>query len=383
MNASEYKVRSENVNYNEATNIQFTSGTTGKPKGATLSHLNLLNNAKLMGDSTHLTQEDRICLPVPMYHCFGMVLGELSAMLNGAAVVFPSFGFQAAPTLKALSEEKCTSMYGVPTMFNDVVREQIKHKMDLVHAKKGLAAGSVVPPDLMEACIQHLNLKGLQIAYGMTELSPACHITPSDLDLDKRTTTVGMIMPHTEAKIVETNYDENEGDLVVEENPKVCLVNESGELWVRGYAVMMGYWNDEVKTEKAINKEGWMQTGDLATMDEQGCFKITGRLKDTIIRGGENIYPTEIEEILRTHPDIHDAQIIGQPDKRLGETVRCVLIMKPGKTELTLEQVRDFCEEKMAKYKIPAHLDITDEYPATATKKVVKNELKKQFNFAI
>lgn len=345
------------LNPDDAINIQFTSGTTGAPKGATLSHYNIVNNARFVTDRINLTDSDRLCIPVPLYHCFGMVMGVLGAVSKGAAMVFPGEAFDPATTLQALSKERCTAVYGVPTMFVAMLQEMESKTVDLGSLRTGVMAGALCPIDVMERVNNQMNMHEVTICYGMTETSPVSFQSFVDDPIDKRCGTVGRVHPHLEVKIVDT-----EGTIVP--------VGEQGELCTRGYSVMKGYWNDDEQTRESI-VDGWMHTGDLATLDEEGFCSIVGRVKDMIIRGGENIYPREIEEYLFRHPEISEAQVFGIPDKKYGEEVCVWIIRKPG-TDLAEETIRQFCHGQIAHYKVPKHIRIVDEIPMTITGKPQK-----------
>jgi len=339
-------------------NIQFTSGTTGAPKGATLTHHNIINNGYFVAKRQKFTEADKLCIPVPLYHCFGMVMGVLGCVTHGASMVFPSEAFEPEATLKAVAAEKCTALYGVPTMFIAQLETSSFKSHDLSSLRTGAMAGSPCPIEVMKRVINDMHMRDVTIAYGMTETSPVSFQCSPDDPLDKRVGTVGTIMPFVEVKIIDS-----EG----------LTVGRSiqGELVTRGYSVMQGYWNDSARTADAIDKAGWMHTGDLAVMDDEGYVSITGRSKDMIIRGGENIYPREIEEFLYTHPAIADAQVFGVPDDKLGEAVAVWIQVKPDGA-LDLESLRDFCKNKIAHYKIPAYIKVVDEFPMTITGKIQK-----------
>jgi fatty-acyl-CoA synthase len=338
-------------------NIQFTSGTTGAPKGATLTHYNIANNARFVTGRINFTEQDRLCIPVPLYHCFGMVMGTLGCVAQGAAMVFSGEAFDARETLSAISKTRCTAVYGVPTMFVAMLDEITNGDYDLSSLRTGIMAGALCPEEIMRGVNDRMNMGEVTICYGMTETAPVSFQSFVDDPTDKRCATVGRIHPHLEVKIIDPA-----GNIVP--------VGEKGELCTRGYSVMHGYWDDPEKTAEAIDPEGWMHTGDLATLDEQGFCTITGRLKDMIIRGGENIYPAEIETFLRRHPDIHEAQVFGIPHEKFGEEV-CVWII-PANTALTKDSVRDFCKGQIAHFKIPAHIRLVDELPLTVTGKPQK-----------
>lgn len=341
----------------DAINIQFTSGTTGAPKGATLSHYNIVNNARFVTDRIELTDRDRLCIPVPLYHCFGMVMGVLGAVSKGAAMVFPGEAFDPVTTLEALSEERCTAVYGVPTMFVAMLQEMETKTVDLGALRTGIMAGAPCPMDVMERVNSRMNMHEVTICYGMTETSPVSFQSFVDDPTDKRCGTVGRIHPHLEVKIIDTD-----GNTVP--------VGAQGELCTRGYSVMKGYWDDDERTRESII-DGWMHTGDLAAFDEQGFCSIVGRVKDMIIRGGENIYPREIEEYLFRHPEVSEAQVFGIPDEKYGEEVCAWIIRKPG-TTLTGDAIRQFCQGQIARYKVPKHIRIVDEIPMTITGKPQK-----------
>ncbi|MGV9614875.1 AMP-binding protein [Nocardia xishanensis] len=351
-------------------NIQYTSGTTGFPKGATLSHHNILNNGYFVGELCGYTEQDRICVPVPFYHCFGMVMGNLAATSHGAAVVIPAPSFDPSATLAAVAQERCTSLYGVPTMFIAVLAEldstleKTGATPDLSSLRTGIMAGSPCPVEVMKRVIDRLGMHEVCICYGMTETSPVSTQTRRDDDLDRRTATVGRVGPHLEVKIVD---------------PATGLTvprGEPGELCTRGYSVMLGYWDQPDKTAEAIDAARWMHTGDVGVMDADGYVAVTGRIKDMVIRGGENIYPREIEEFLYTHPDILDAQVIGVPDEKYGEELMAWIRMREGATPLDAGALRAFCTGKLAHFKIPRYVHIVDEFPMTVTGKIRKAEMR-------
>ena len=344
-------------------NIQYTSGTTGFPKGATLTHRNILNNGYFVGETCRYTPEDRVCIPVPLYHCFGMVLGNLAVTTHGAAMVFPGEAFEPKETLEAVAEERCTSLYGVPTMFIAELADPDFETFDLTSLRTGIMAGSPCPVEVMKQCIERMNMDEVTIAYGMTETSPVSTQTQPDDPIDKRVGSVGQVHPHVEIRIInpETGAEVPRG--------------EAGELCTRGYSVMSGYWNDPERTAESIDDEGWMHTGDLATMDQDGYVNIVGRIKDMVIRGGENIYPREIEEFLYGHPQIREVQVVGVPDRRFGEEVLAWIQTEDG-VELTAEDIREFCRGKIAHYKIPRYVVMTEDYPMTVTGKIQKNKLR-------
>jgi fatty-acyl-CoA synthase len=346
-------------------NIQYTSGTTGYPKAATLSHRNILNNGYLVGELLEYTARDRICIPVPFYHCFGMVMGNLAATSHGACIVIPSPGFDAADTLRAVQAERCTSLYGVPTMFIAELALPEFDDYDLGSLRTGIMAGSPCPVEVMRKVIERMHMPGVSICYGMTETSPVSTQTRSDDPVERRVGTVGRAGPHLEVKVVDPAG-------------RTVPRGVAGEFCTRGYSVMAGYWNDPERTAEVIDADGWMHTGDLAVMDECGYVQITGRIKDLIVRGGENISPREIEEFLHTHPDIVDVQVIGVPDARYGEEVMAVVMLRGAAPALTLEGLREFCAGRIAHFKIPRYLRIVDEFPMTVTGKVRKTEMREQ-----
>ncbi|MBA8959979.1 fatty-acyl-CoA synthase [Rhodococcus percolatus] len=347
-------------------NIQYTSGTTGFPKGATLSHHNILNNGYFVGELCHYTENDRVCIPVPFYHCFGMVMGNLACTSHGATMVIPGPSFDPKATLQAVEAEKCTSLYGVPTMFIAELAEPDFASFDLSSLRTGIMAGSPCPVEVMKQVIEQMRMAEVSICYGMTETSPVSLQTRSDDTIDQRVSTVGRVGPHLEVKIV----DPATGLTVPRGTP--------GELCTRGYSVMLGYWNNPEKTAEAIDAGRWMHTGDIGVMDSDGYVAITGRIKDMVIRGGENVYPREIEEFLYTHPDILDAQVIGVPDAKYGEELMVWVRMKDGAEPLDAVKVREFCTGKLAHYKIPKYVHVVDEFPMTVTGKVRKVEMREQ-----
>jgi fatty-acyl-CoA synthase len=354
--------REAELHFDEPINIQYTSGTTGFPKGATLSHHNILNNGFFIGQTLGYTPADRVCVPVPFYHCFGMVLGNLAIVTHGACIVIPSEAFEAGAALSAVAEERCTSLYGVPTMFIAELGDPSFAAWDLSTLRTGIMAGSPCPVEVMKRVQSEMHMDEITICYGMTETSPVSAQTQRDDPLEKRVGTVGQVHPHVEVKIIEPSG-------------RVVRRGESGELCTRGYSVMLGYWGDEAATREAIDGARWMHTGDLATMDDDGYVNIVGRSKDMIIRGGENIYPREIEEFLYTHPSIADAQVIGVPDERYGEIVCAWIVLKPGAglDELALQE---FCRNKIARYKIPALVRFVDAFPMTVTGKIQKFKMR-------
>jgi fatty-acyl-CoA synthase len=349
----------------DAINVQYTSGTTGFPKGATLSHRNILNNGYFVSEGCRYTHEDRVCIPVPFYHCFGMVMGNLGCTTHGATMVVPAPAFDPEATLAAIAEERCTSLYGVPTMFIAMLGHPSFESYDLTSLRTGIMAGSPCPIEVMKQCIERMNMDEVTICYGMTETSPVSTQSATDDPVDKRTGTVGRVHPHVEIKIV----DPDTGATVER--------GTTGEFCTRGYSVMIGYWNEPERTAESIDDEGFMHSGDLAVMDDEGYVNIVGRSKDMIIRGGENIYPREVEEFLYTHPDITDVQVIGVPDLKYGEEVMAWITVRVG-AELTADDVREFCQGRIARYKIPRYVQTTDEFPMTVTGKIQKFKLREQ-----
>lgn len=345
-------------------NIQYTSGTTGFPKGATLSHHNILNNGYFVGELCGYTEHDRVCIPVPFYHCFGMVMGNLACTSHGAAMVIPGPAFEPAATLAAVQAERCTSLYGVPTMFIAELADPDFESYDLSSLRTGIMAGSPCPVEVMKQVIERMGMAEVSICYGMTETSPVSLQTRRDDSIDQRVSTVGRVGPHLEVKIVD---------------PATGLTvprGEAGELCTRGYSVMLGYWNNPEKTSEAIDSARWMHTGDIGVMDSDGYVAITGRIKDMVIRGGENVYPREIEEFLYTHPDILDAQVIGVPDAKYGEELMVWIRMREGAQPLDVDKVREFCTGRLAHYKIPRYVHLVDEFPMTVTGKIRKVEMR-------
>ena len=347
-------------------NIQYTSGTTGFPKGATLSHHNILNNGYFVGELCNYTEQDKVCIPVPFYHCFGMVMGNLACTSHGSCMVIPAPAFDPQATLDAVAAEQCTSLYGVPTMFIAELNHPDFGSFDLSSLRTGIMAGSPCPVEVMKQVIDRMGMAEVSICYGMTETSPVSTQTRADDSIERRVSTVGRVGPHLESKVVDP-----ETGLTV---PR----GEPGELCTRGYSVMLGYWEQPDKTAEAIDAARWMHTGDLAVMDDDGYVNITGRIKDMVIRGGENLYPREIEEFLYTHPDIRDAQVIGVPDEKYGEELMVWIQMREGAQPLTAEKVREFCEGKLARYKIPRYVQLVDEFPMTVTGKVRKVEMREK-----
>ncbi|MDQ0866356.1 AMP-binding protein [Arthrobacter globiformis] len=362
---SELKARMAGLDPHDPINLQYTSGTTGFPKGATLTHHNILNNGYSIGELLNYTERDRVVIPVPFYHCFGMVIGNLNALSHGAATIIPGRGFTPAAALEAVQDFGGTSLYGVPTMFIAELALPDFASYDLSTLRTGVMAGSLCPIEVMNRVISEMNMKDVAICYGMTETSPVSTMTRAGDTLQQRTETVGRTMPRLESKIV---------DLAGE----VVERGEIGELCTRGYAVMQGYWNQPDKTAEAIDADGWMHTGDLARMDDDGYVVIEGRMKDMVIRGGENIYPREIEEFLYTHPSIQDVQVIGVPDARYGEELMACIILKPGAEPLDAAAVAEFCRGKLAHYKVPRYVDVRDSFPMTVSGKVRKVEMREE-----
>lgn len=341
----------------DAINIQFTSGTTGNPKGATLTHHNVVNNARFVAQSMKFSEQDALAIPVPLYHCFGMVLSVLACVSTGATMVFPGEVFDAEATLAAVADEKCTALHGVPTMFIAELDHPRFSEFDLSNLRTGIMAGAPCPIQTMKRVISQMNMREVTIAYGMTETSPVSFHSSTSDPLARRVSTVGRIQPHLEAKVVD-----QEGNVVP--------VDQTGELWVRGYSVMKGYWGDESRTSESI-VDGWMRTGDLATLDAEGYCNIVGRVKDMLIRGGENIYPREIEEFLFRHPKVQSVQVFGVPDAKYGEEICAWIVLKPGE-QATEEDIRTFCMDQIAHYKIPRHVRFVTEMPMTITGKAQK-----------
>ncbi|AEV73255.1 acyl-CoA synthetase (AMP-forming)/AMP-acid ligase II [Mycolicibacterium rhodesiae NBB3] len=360
----ELRTRLTSLTNDQPINIQYTSGTTGFPKGATLSHRNILNNGYFTTELINFGPDDRLCIPVPFYHCFGMVMGNLGCTSHGVTMVIPAPAFDPALTLDAIEKERCTGVYGVPTMFIAMLGQPDLAQRDLSSLRTGIMAGSVCPVEVMKRCVNDMNMTEVAIAYGMTETSPVSCQTLIDDDLERRTGSIGRAHPHVEIKIV----DPDTGDIVER--------GQTGEFCTRGYSVMLGYWEDRAKTDEAIDPEGWMHTGDLAVMRDDGYCNVVGRIKDMVIRGGENIYPREIEEFLYTHPDVDDAQVIGVPDEKYGEEVCAWVRMKPGRTPLDAQALRDFASDKLAHYKIPRYVHVVDEFPMTVTGKVRKVDMR-------
>ena len=339
-------------------NIQFTSGTTGLPKGATLSHFNIINNAYFVGHAMRFTEADRLCIPVPLYHCFGMVMGVLCCLTHGATMIFPGEGFDAGEVLQALASEQCTALHGVPTMFTAELAHPTFNDTDFKSLRTGVMAGAPCPIEVMKQVQTTMGMKEVTIAYGMTETSPVSFQSSTDDPVEKRVSTVGRVMPHVQVKIID-------------EEGRTQPIGQQGELCTRGYSVMQGYWGDKEKTDGAIDNNSWMHTGDLAVIDQEGYCNITGRVKDMIIRGGENIYPREIEEYLYRHPKIQDVAVFGVPDQRFGETVATWIQLKPGES-CEPDEIIEFCTGQIAHYKVPAYIEIVTEFPMTVTGKIQK-----------
>ena len=365
IDAADLAERLAGLSNDDPINIQYTSGTTGFPKGATLSHRNILNNGYFVTELIRLGPGDRLCIPVPFYHCFGMVMGNLGCTTHGATIVIPAAGFDPAATLRAIAAERCAGVYGVPTMFIAMQHHADFAATDLTSLRTGIMAGAVCPVEVMRRCVEEMNMTEVAIAYGMTETSPVSCQTLIDDDLDRRTSSIGRAHPHVEIKIV----DPDTGETV----PR----GEPGEFCTRGYSLMLGYWRDDEKTREAIDPDGWMHTGDLAVMREDGYCNVVGRIKDMVIRGGENIYPREIEEFLHTHPDVEDAQVVGVPDATYGEEICAWIRMKPGRPALDAAALREFASDKLAHYKIPRYVHVVDEFPMTVTGKVRKVDMRK------
>jgi len=363
ISTDEVRARAAEVAFDDPVNIQYTSGTTGFPKGATLSHHNILNNGYFVAEYIRLTGEDRLCIPVPFYHCFGQVMGNLGCTSHGACMVIPEASFEPAATLRAVQDERCTALYGVPTMFIAELGLSDFDTYDLNSLRTGIMAGSPCPVEVMRQVIDRMHMEDVTIAYGMTETSPVSTQTGADDPLERRVATVGRVHPHVEVKVVEPG------------SSRALPRGETGELCTRGYSVMLGYWNDPERTAEAIDAGRWMHTGDLATMDDEGYLNIVGRIKDMIIRGGENLYPREVEEFLYTHPAIADVQVIGVPDERYGEELMAWIIPHEGQS-LDEAGVRAFCEGKIARHKVPRYVKLVDAFPMTVTGKVQKFKMR-------
>ncbi|MBL8470639.1 MAG: AMP-binding protein [Rhodocyclaceae bacterium] len=354
----------EGLQFDEAVNIQFTSGTTGAPKGATLSHHNILNNGHFVGSAIALAAGDRLCIPVPLYHCFGMVMGNLGCLTHGATMVYPGEAFDPLATLETLAAERCTACYGVPTMFIAMLDHPRFEEFDLASLRTGIMAGSPCPVEVMRRVIAKMHMSQVTIAYGMTETSPVSFQSGTNDPLDRRVSTVGRVQPHCEVKIVDFA-----GRVVPRGTP--------GELCTRGYSVMLGYWDDPDKTREAVDAAGWMHTGDLATIDAEGYCNIVGRIKDMVIRGGENIYPREIEEFLYGHPAVQDVQVVGVPDSKYGEELCALIILRAG-ARLTAAEVQDYCRAQIAHYKVPRYIKFVESFPMTVTGKIQKFQIREQ-----
>ena len=368
MGSSSHRARVEELGktlqFDDPINIQFTSGTTGSPKGATLTHHNIVNNGFFIGEAMRLTPQDKLCIPVPLYHCFGMVLGNLACTTHGTAMVFPGEGFDPLATLQTVAEERCTGLHGVPTMFIAQMEHPDFAKFDLSSLRTGIMAGAPCPIEVMRRAVKTMHLTEITIAYGMTETSPVSFQTSISDPVERQVSTVGRIHPHLEVKIIDA-----EGRIVPRGTP--------GELCTRGYAVMLGYWDDPERTAQAIDAARWMHTGDLATIDAEGYCNIVGRIKDMVIRGGENVYPREIEEFLYRHPKIEEVQVFGIPDPRFGEEL-CAWIKIRGNATLTPEEVKEFCKDQIAHYKVPRHIRFVEVFPMTVTGKMQKFLMREQ-----
>lgn len=349
------------LQFDDVANIQFTSGTTGSPKGTMLTHHNILNNGYFVGEGIHLTDNDRICLAVPLFHCFGMVMGNLASLTHGATVVYPNYVYSPTETLDAVHKERCTALYGVPTMFITMLEQPDFEQYDLSSLRTGIMAGSPCPREIMQRVIDRMHMSEITICYGMTETSPVSSQSHIDDPVDKRVSTVGRIHPHVEIK-------------VVDENGHIVPVGVQGELCTRGYSVMAGYWGEPEKTKEVVDKHGWMHTGDIAEIDEEGFIKIKGRIKDVVIRGGENLFPKEIEDLLYQHPAVSNVQVIGLPDERYGEELCACIILNEG-VECSREEIQAFCRERISHNKIPRYVQFVKEFPMTASGKPQKFKL--------
>jgi fatty-acyl-CoA synthase len=361
--ADQVRAAMDELDFDEPINIQYTSGTTGFPKGATLTHHNILNNGYFVGELLGYTEHDRVCIPVPLYHCFGMVIGNLASTSHGSCMVYPAETFDPAATLEACAQERCTSLYGVPTMFIAELGHERFAEYDLAPLRTGIMAGSPCPIEVMKRVSSEMGINEMGIAFGMTETSPVTTQVRRDDSLENRCGTVGQVFPHTEIKIVEP------------ETGRTLPRGEAGEFLARGYCVMQGYWNDPERTREAIDPHGWMHTGDLATMDEQGYVRVVGRIKDMVIRGGENIYPREIEEFLYSHPEVADVQVIGVPDERYGEELMAWIVPRPGASP-TEDEIKEFCRGRIAHYKVPRYVKFVESFPMTVTGKVQKFKMR-------
>lgn len=355
--------RQESLDADDAINIQYTSGTTGFPKGATLSHHNILNNGYFTGVTMNFSQEDRLVVPVPLYHCFGMVLANLACLTHGACAIYPSEGFEPDSVLKAVQDENATALHGVPTMFIAELALSNFNEYDLSSLRTGLMAGSPCPIETMKQVIELMHMSEVEIAYGMTETSPVSFQTKADSPMEKRVGTVGSVHPHVEVKIIDSN------------SGKICAVGEAGELCTRGYSVMLGYWENPEGTDAAIDSKGWMHTGDTAVMDEDGYVNIVGRIKDMIVRGGENVYPVELEDFLMAHDAIEAVQVTGVPDSKYGEEIIAWISLKEGKI-VSEDDIKQFCKGKVAHYKVPRYIRFGDDFPMTVTGKVQKYKMR-------
>jgi fatty-acyl-CoA synthase len=362
---ADLRARMSSLDIDDPINIQYTSGTTGFPKGATLTHHNILNNGYFVGEACRYGVGDRVCIPVPLYHCFGMVLGNLACTTHGATIVLPAPSFDADATLVAVAAERCTSLYGVPTMFIAELGHHDFASFDLTSLRTGIMAGASCPVEVMRRCMTDMHMEEVTICYGMTELSPVSTQTAVDDPVDRRVMTVGRAHPHVEVKVIHP------------ETGKVVPRGEPGEVCARGYSVMRGYWNDPERTAEAIDTGGWMHTGDLGVMDPDGYLNIVGRIKDMIIRGGENVYPREIEEFLYAHPDIVDVQVIGVPDERYGEEIMAWVRTRDG-TTVSQQDIADYCRGRIAHYKVPRYVHVTDDFPMTVTGKIQKYRMREQ-----
>lgn len=365
ISADELAARQATLQFDDPINIQYTSGTTGFPKGATLSHHSILNNGFFTGETLRLTAADRICIPVPFYHCFGMVLGNLAAVTHGATMVIPSLVFDPGEALETAAEERCTAMYGVPTMFIAMLSVEGFDDFDLTSLRTGIMAGAPCPEEVMKQVQVNMHMQEVTIAYGMTETSPVSFQTRTDDPIDRQVSTVGRVHPHVECKIIDP------------ETGATLPRGETGELLSRGYIVMLGYWNNPEATADAIDRARWMHTGDLADMDDDGYVRIVGRVKDMIIRGGENVYPREVEEFLYTNPKVRDVQVIGIPDLKYGEEIMAWVVLEPDETA-TAEEMRDFCSGKITHFKVPRHWRFVEDFPMTVTGKVQKFLMRQQ-----
>jgi len=359
----ELEIRQDDLDVDDAINIQYTSGTTGFPKGATLSHHNILNNGYFTGATMNFTEKDRLVVPVPLYHCFGMVLANLACLTHGACVIYPSEGFEPDLALKAVEDENATALHGVPTMFIAELALSNFKEYDLSSLRTGLMAGSPCPIETMKQVIELMHMTEVEIAYGMTETSPVSFQTKVDSPMEKRVGTVGSVHPHVQVKIIDPDTG------------KICTVGEAGELCTRGYSVMLGYWENPEGTESAIDSKGWMHTGDTAVMDEDGYVNIVGRIKDMIVRGGENVYPVEIEDFLMAHEDIEAVQVTGVPDPKYGEEIIAWISLKEGK-KLSEDDIKEFCKGKVAHYKVPRYIRFGNDFPMTVTGKVQKYKMR-------